>query len=95
VPAVQKNVPVRTFAEWEDPLPGDMEADLVSHGGDSAAGGFVHTLTLIDVATGWTECVALAVRDGALVAPALVRNRRRSESPAIARSGGSSRSRAV
>jgi hypothetical protein len=38
IPAVQKNVPVRTFAEWEEPLRGDMEADLVSHGGDSAAG---------------------------------------------------------
>ncbi len=64
-------MPVRTFAEWEDPLPGDMEADLVSHGGDSAAGSFVHTLTLTDVASGWTECVALVVRDGALVAAAL------------------------
>jgi integrase-like protein len=71
VPAVQKNVPVRTFAEWEDPQPGDMEADLVSHGGDSATGSFVHTLTLTDVASGWTECVALVVRDGALVAAAL------------------------
>ena len=71
VPTVQKNVPVRTFAEWEDPLPGDMEADLVSHGGDSATGSFVHTLTLTDVASGWTECVALVVRDGALVAAAL------------------------
>jgi hypothetical protein len=71
VPAVQKNVLVRTFAEWEDPLPGDMEADLVSHGGDSATGSFVHTLTLTDVASGWTECVALVVRDGALVAAAL------------------------
>jgi hypothetical protein len=71
VPAVQKNVPVRTFAEWDDPQPGDMEADLVSHGGDSATGSFVHTLTLTDVASGWTECVALVVRDGALVAAAL------------------------
>lgn len=71
VPAVQKNVPVRTFADWEESLPGDMEADLVSHGGDSAAGSFVHTLTLTDVASGWTECVALVVRDGALVAAAL------------------------
>jgi hypothetical protein len=71
VPAVQKNVPVRTFAEWEDPLGGDMEADLVSHGGDSATGSFVHTLTLTDVASGWTECVALVVRDSALVAAAL------------------------
>ena len=71
MPAVQRNVPVRTFAEWEEPLPGDMEADLVSHGGESAAGSFVHTLTLTDVASGWTECVALVVRDGALVAAAL------------------------
>ncbi|MGH2394357.1 MAG: DDE-type integrase/transposase/recombinase, partial [Candidatus Limnocylindria bacterium] len=55
----------------EDPVPGDMEADLVSHGGESAAGSFVHTLTLTDVASGWTECVALVVRDGALVAAAL------------------------
>ena len=75
MPAVQRNVPVRTFAEWEEPLPGDMEADLVSHGGESAAGSFVHTLTLTDVASGWTECVALVVRDGALVAAALERLR--------------------
>ena len=46
------------------------KADLVSHGGDSATGSFVHTLTLTDVASGWTECVALVVRDGALVAAA-------------------------
>ena len=71
MPAVQRSVPVRTFADWEEPLPGDMEADLVSHGGESAAGSFVHTLTLTDVASGWTECVALVVRDGALVAAAL------------------------
>jgi hypothetical protein len=76
MPAVQRNVPVRTFAEWEEPLPGDMEADLVSHGGESSAGGFVRTLTLTDVASGWTECVALVVRDGALVAAALEQLRR-------------------
>jgi len=69
--SVQRNVPVRTFAEWEDPTPGDMEADLVSHGGESAAGSFAHTLTLTDVASGWTECVALVVCDGALVVAAL------------------------
>ena len=71
VPGVRRHVPVRTFADWEEPLPGDMEADLVSHGGESAAGSFVHTLTLTDVASGWTECVALVVRDGALVVAAL------------------------
>lgn len=71
MPVVQRNVPVRTFAEWDNPQPGDMEADLVSHGGDSAAGSVVHTLTVTDVASGWTECVALVVRDGALVVAAL------------------------
>jgi hypothetical protein len=71
IPAVRRNVPVRTFADWKEPQPGYMEADLVSHGGESAAGSFVHTLTLTDVASGWTECVALVVRDGALVAEAL------------------------
>jgi hypothetical protein len=48
-----------------------MEAELVSHGGESATGRFVHTLTLTDVASGWTECVALVVRDGALIVAAL------------------------
>jgi len=71
IPAVRRHVPVRTCADWADPVPGDMEADLVSHGGESTAGSFVHTLTLTDVASGWTECVALVVRDGALVAAAL------------------------
>lgn len=83
VPAVQKNVPVRTFAEWEDPVPGDMEADLVSHGGDSSTGSFVHTLTLTDVASGWTECVALVIRDGALVAAALEQLRQTMPFPCV------------
>ena len=32
-PAVQRNVPVRTCTDWDSPLPGDMEADLVSQRG--------------------------------------------------------------
>ena len=81
MPAVQRKVPVRTFADWKDPAPGDMEADLVSHGGESTAGSFVHTLTLTDVASGWTECVALVVRDGALVVAALEQMRTRMPFP--------------
>jgi len=33
MPVVQRNVPVRTFAEWDNPQSGDMEADLVSRDG--------------------------------------------------------------
>jgi len=31
----------------------------VAHCGDSAAGDVVYTLTAVDIATGWTECVAM------------------------------------
>jgi hypothetical protein len=48
-------------------------ADLVSHSGPNASGSFAQTLTLTDVASGWTECVALVVRDGALVTEALTK----------------------
>ena len=74
-PAIRKGIPVRTFADWKSPTPGFMEADLVSHGGESAAGSFVHTLTLTDIASGWTECVALVVRDSSLVVEALAQLR--------------------
>lgn len=70
-PAVRRSVPVRTFADWKDPLPGFMEADLVAHGGETMAGSFVHSLVLTDIATGWTECVALLVREGSLIVEAL------------------------
>jgi len=64
---IRRQVPVRTFAEWDDPPPGYVEGDLVAHCGTQAAGSFVHTLTLTDIATGWTECVPLVVRQAGLV----------------------------
>lgn len=74
-PGVRRIIPVRTFADWKQPLPGYMEADLVAHGGESIEGSFAHTLVLTDIASGWTECVALAVREGSLVVEALERLR--------------------
>jgi len=73
---IRRSVPVRTFADWKEPLPGFVEADLVSHFGPNAAGSFAHTLTLTDIASGWTECVPLVVRDGALVVEGLTRLRK-------------------
>lgn len=74
-PAIRREVPVRTFGDWNNPLPGFMEADLVSHGGENVAGSFAHTLVLTDIASGWTECVALAVRESSLIVEALTRLR--------------------
>jgi len=47
---------------WQTTAPGWFEVDLVHHCGDSTAGDYVHTLQLIDVATGWSERVAIRGR---------------------------------
>ncbi len=66
--AVRQSVPVRTFADWGEPPPGYCECDMVEHcGGVKEGGNFVHTLTLTDIHSGWTECVALIVREQSLV----------------------------
>jgi len=71
--AIRREVPIRTFNDWNDPLPGFLEVDMVAHGGTSVAGSFIQTLTMVDVATGWTECLPLVQRDGSLVVEALKR----------------------
>ena len=69
--AVRRSVPMRTFGDWNDPPPGFVEVDFVAHGGGSAAGSFVQTLVLTDIASGWTECVPVLTRSGELVIEAL------------------------
>ena len=54
--AIRREVPIRTFNNWNSPVPGFCEVDMVAHGGTSVAGSFIQTLTMVDVATGWTEC---------------------------------------
>ena len=69
--AIRRSVPVRTFDGWDDPPPGFVEADLVSHSGPVAKGSFVQTLVLTDIATGWTECAPLLVREQRLLTEVL------------------------
>src|SRR6202521_3055205 len=71
--AIRREVPIRTFNDWNDPPPGFCEIDMVAHGGTSVAGSFIQTLTLTDIATGWTECLPLVARDGSLVVEAMTR----------------------
>src|SRR5207253_1997890 len=52
---LKRQIPIRTFAEWNDARPGFCEVDLVAHDGGSPFGEFCHTLDLTCVATGWTE----------------------------------------
>ena len=69
--AIRREVPIRTFNDWNSPPPGFCEVDMVAHGGTSVAGSFIQTLTMVDVATGWTECLPLVTRDGSLVVEAM------------------------
>jgi hypothetical protein len=71
--AIRREVPIRTFNDWADPPPGFCEMDMVAHGGTSVAGSFIQTLTMVDVATGWTECLPLVSREGSLVVEAIKR----------------------
>jgi hypothetical protein len=69
--AIRREVPIRTFNDWNNPPPGFCEVDMVAHGGTSVAGSFIQTLTMVDIATGWTECVPLVRREGSLVVEAI------------------------
>lgn len=56
---LKHQIPIRTFADWDDTTPGFAQADLVAHDGGNGCGDYARTLTLTDVATGWTECRGL------------------------------------
>jgi hypothetical protein len=80
---VRRSVPVRTFDGWDDPAPGFMEADLVAHSGPTAEGSFVQTLTLTDIASGWTECAPLLVREQTVLIAVLSEVRKRMPFPLL------------
>src|SRR5271165_7135840 len=76
---LKSQIPVRTWADWDDARPGFVEIDLVAHDGGNAAGDHAFTLTVTDIATGWTEnrsvpskaakCVLAALNDIAYKMP--------------------------
>lgn len=51
---LKAQIPIRTWAEWDDAAPGFVEIDLVGHEGGNSQGEFCFTLTVTDIATGWT-----------------------------------------
>jgi len=47
---------------WATDVPGSFETDLVHHCGSAAVGDYIHTLQLVDIASGWSERVAVLGR---------------------------------
>ena len=66
---LKSQIPIRTWSEWNEATPGFLEIDLVAHEGGNPFGEFCFTLTMTDVATGWTinysvpNKAAIGVRD--------------------------------
>jgi len=58
---------------WDERRPGFLEGDLVHHCGSTTAGDYVHTLLLVDIATGWCEPVAILGRSFLVVQDAFRR----------------------
>lgn len=56
-----REVPMERLS-WAIDCPGAFETDLVHHCGVVAVGEYVHTLQLVDIATGWSERVAILGR---------------------------------
>lgn len=72
---LRQQIPFHTFGEWKEVDPGYLEIDLVAHCGESAAGQFLYTLTATDIASGWTEMIALTNRGQLAVQAAIERLR--------------------
>ena len=68
---LKSQIPVRTWAQWDDARPGFVEIDLVFHDGGDRGGGHAFTLTVTDIATGWTENRSVADKSAKCVVAAL------------------------
>lgn len=58
---VARDIPMGRMP-WDITEPGHFEVDLVHHCGQATVGEYIHTLQMIDVATGWSERVAILGR---------------------------------
>jgi hypothetical protein len=63
---VLRQIPAQRIP-WDIQEAGHCEVDLVHHCGPSTTGDYLHTLQLLDVATGWSERVAVLGRSGVVM----------------------------
>lgn len=80
---LKRQIPIRTFTAWDDQVPGFTEVDLVAHCGESAAGVYICSLSLTDIATGWTECTSVLNKGQEAVFEGLKRLRTRLPFPLL------------
>ena len=54
-PLLYQKIPVKVAAEWDTGQVGNLQIDYVLHSGRSVGGEFLHTISAVDIATGWWE----------------------------------------
>ena len=80
--SVTRDVPMKIIP-WNEQEVGHFETDTVHHGGSSPVGEFVYSLQMIDVATGWSERVAVLGRSYLVMADAFLTILERLPFPAL------------
>jgi len=80
---LKHQVPVRTFADWNEMKPGFMEMDLVAHDGGSSHGEYCQILDATDVCTGWSEQFAVPTKAQCWVFDAIKQMRARLPFPLL------------
>jgi hypothetical protein len=80
---LKHQIPIRTFAEWDDARPGFLEGDLVAHCGPTTLGFYLCTLCAVDIVTGWTELEAVWGKGQERVGGAIHRARQRLPMPLL------------
>lgn len=68
---LKSSIPMKTWAQWNDTVPGFVQIDLVGHEGGDNNGEFFFTLDATDVATGWTESITVRSKGERIVAAGL------------------------
>jgi len=82
---LKHQIPIRTWADWDEDQPGFCEMDLVDHSGGLTVRGADHawTLCFTDVKTAWTECMAVPNKAQVHVFAAICRVRERLPFPLL------------
>jgi hypothetical protein len=61
-PLLYQKIPVKVAADWDTEQVGNVQVDYVEHCGRSAGGQYIHTVSAVDIASGWWEGEPIAAR---------------------------------
>ncbi|WIY82648.1 transposase family protein [Propionimicrobium sp. PCR01-08-3] len=68
---LKTSIPLKTWAQWNDTVPGFIQIDLVGHEGGDNNGQFHYSLDATDIATGWTETITVRSKGERIVSAGL------------------------